>query len=345
MKFVELKMEIFGRVQGVNLRWMISKFAQKNKIRGYVMNRDGGSVFLVAHGERNQLERLLAWIHGSPGFSRVIGVNYRWGMAKIEYRAFSISKEKSYFEDKAHSIFTLSKSLLHGGAPLSIPTHVSIIPDGNRRWAKEKGLSGSLGHYKAGSYDNLEELFGEAKKLGVKYMSIWGFSTENWKRDKKEIEAIFDLVLKGVEKFRNDAEKNKMRFRHIGRRDRIPIQLRIALEKLEKETKNYSDFNVQLCLDYGGKDEIVRAVNRLIQSGVKKVDEETFSRYLDSQEIPEVDMVIRTSGEKRTSGFMPYQSAYAELYFSDVYFPDFDARELRKAIFEFSRRQRRFGGS
>jgi len=225
----------------------------------------------------------------------------------------------------------------------NIPKHVGIIPDGNRRWAKSKGFASTLGHYKAGSYKHIGEIFKEGQKLGVKYMSIWGFSTENWNRSKVEIKAIWDVVSKGVEKFTIDAHKNKIRFRHIGRKDRMPKFLSEKLEKLEKETKNYSKFNVQLCLDYGGLDETIRAINKIIKSKKKKIYEKDFRNSLDSSKIPYLDLIIRTSGENRTSGFMPYQSAYAELYFSKLNFPDFMAKDLRKAIIDFSNRKRRYG--
>jgi len=189
----------------------------------------------------------------------------------------------------------------------------------------------------------MDALFNEAKRLGVKYMSFWGFSTENWNRNKEEIKAIFNLVLSMSEKFRKDAHKNKIRFRHIGRKDRLPKKLVSELERLERETALYKDFNVNLCLDYGGRDEILRAVNKLL--GKKKVSEKDFVMALDTAGIPEPDLIIRTSGENRTSGMMPFQAAYAELCFSNVYFPDFDAAELRKAVEEFSRRVRRFGGT
>jgi len=131
----------------------------------------------------------------------------------------------------------------------------------------------------------------------------------------------------------------------LGRKDRLPRKLVKALRKLEEETHDYSDFNVQLCLDYGGRDEIIRAVNKMLKSGVKKVDEKMFSDNLDSAGIPDPDLIIRTSGEKRLSGLLPFQSVYAELYFSDSYFPDFDALELRKAVKSFGNRVRRFGGT
>jgi undecaprenyl diphosphate synthase len=224
-----------------------------------------------------------------------------------------------------------------------MPIHLCVIPDGNRRWAKAKGLIASEGHKRAGSYEHIKDLFECARKEGVKYLSFWGFSTENWKRDKKETDEIFKLVLKAVKEWRKEAFDNKIRFRHIGRGDRMPKELVLEIEKLEKETREFSDFNVNLCLDYGGRDEIVRAVNRALKFGLREVDESKFSELLDTNSIPEPDLVIRTGKEQRLSGFMPFQTVYSELYFSDVHFPDFDACELKGAISEFRKRKRNFG--
>jgi len=337
---------LYGRVQGVNFRNMIKGFCDSNGIKGFVVNKEDGSVFVEAQGQKEKLTEFLKWVQGNPGLVHLSGMDYKWKKSSVNYKEFTISREGNYIVDKAKSILNLGRSIA-GQERLKVPVHIALIPDGNRRWAKEKGLVGSFGHYKAGSYDNLEELFSEAKNLGVRFMSIWGFSTENWKRDKKEVDAIFSIVLDGIRKFRKNAAKNKIRFRHLGRKDRLPEVLRDEIIKLEDETKGYDDFHVQLCLDYGGKDEIVRAVNKILEQKdeIGSVDEESFSKHLDTNGTPEVDFVIRTSGEKRTSGFMPYQSSYAELYFSDVYFPDFDASELRRAVSEFSKRKRRFGGN
>lgn len=341
----EIKIELFGRVQGVNFRWEIKNFAEKNNLKGYVANKEDGSVLIVAQGEMKLLEDFVNWIRSEPGFVKIEGLSYLWRDKEIEYKEFTVKREKNYFVDKAKGVVNLAKRLVGKKDEGKIPIHVAIIPDGNRRWAKEKGLGASLGHYKAGTYDELENLFKEARRLGSKYMSIWAFSTENWSRDKAEVNAVFDVVLKGVERFRRDAHKNKIRFRHIGRKDRIPKKLLEELNKLEEETKSYSDFNVQLCLDYGGRDEIVRAVNKLLKSGKQEIGEKDISNTLDTEGVPDPDLIIRTSGEKRTSGLMPFQAAYAELYFADVYFPDFDASELRKAIQDYQSRHRRFGGS
>jgi len=224
-----------------------------------------------------------------------------------------------------------------------IPVHISIIPDGNRRWAKKKGLNIFAGHKKSASFGNTISILEEAQKLGIKYMTFWAFSTENWNRSKKEIKYLFDLINQFFKKFRKYAIENKIRFRHLGRKDRLPKNVVQELVKVEKATKNFGDFNVQIALDYGGRDEIVRAVNKILRSGVSEIKEDDFVNYLDSAGIPDPDLIIRTSGEKRTSGFMPFQSSYAELYFADVHFPDFTPKELRKAVEEFSRRRRNFG--
>jgi undecaprenyl diphosphate synthase len=226
-----------------------------------------------------------------------------------------------------------------------VPMHVAIIADGNRRWAVEKGLAPTIGHEKAVNKENLTSLADEAMSLGIKYLSFWIFSTENWNRSSFEVNALMKLFLKWTQDVKKDLIERKIRFVHLGRKDRIPKELADKLSELEEETKHFVEFTVIACIDYGGRDEIIRAVNRAIQSRAEKVDENSFKQFLDTKDIPDPDLIIRTSGEQRTSGFMPFQGIYAEWYFPKVYFPDFDALELRKAVEEFKRRNRRFGGN
>lgn len=221
--------------------------------------------------------------------------------------------------------------------------HVAIIPDGNRRWARGNGWQAWKGHQKAGSYENLIALLKAAKELGIEYISLWGFSTENWKRDKKELDKLFEVILNGVNKLIEEVDKEKIWVRHVGRKDRLPKELVKKINELEEKSKKFEDIKVLLCVDYGGRDEIVRAVNKALNEGKRELNEEEFGEHLDAAGIPEPDLIIRTGGEKRTSGFMPFQSDYSELYFTDVYFPDFGPKELKEAVEEFSRRQRRFG--
>lgn len=340
----EMELEVFGRVQGVNFRNTIKSFADALNIKGYVINRKGGSVFLVAQGKKEELDKLQIYVKGSPGFSKVDNVSSSFKNARARYSGFEVIRNGNFLSDQAQSLMNLGKSLVVENRQRT-PKHIVIIPDGNRRWARERGIDATYGHHTAASYEHIISLFDESREQGVKYLSLWGFSTENWNRDEREIKSIFDLIYKGIETFRKEAHEKHIRFRHLGRKDRLPKDLIADLAKLEEETSKYDDFNVQLCLDYGGRDELIRSINKIISSGVKSVDEESLNQYLDTTELPDPDLIIRTSGEKRTSGFMPYQAAYAELYFCDFYFPDFDYLELRKAIKSFGKRIRRFGGT
>lgn len=344
----EARIEVRGRVQGIHFRKLIREYAIDAGLKGSVMNLADGGVLIVAQGERDKINGMSDWIKENPGFSKVEDIDVSWSDIDKASDDFKIVREGNFFTDKLKSFFRLVKRIFGfsggNGKFESIPGHVAIIPDGNRRWAKFRGLESHFGHYKSGSYSNIESLLKEAKKIGVRYVSIWGFSTENWKRSAEEKRAIFDMLLGGVERFMKFAKENKMKFRHIGRKDRLPKDLVRALGRLEEETKKYKDFEVLLCLDYGGRDEILRAVNGMLKNGIKKIDEKEFSKYLDTEDVPDPDLIIRTSGEYRLSGFMPFQAVYAELYFSKAYFPEFGIDELHKAIAEYGKRKRRFGG-
>ncbi len=342
----EARIEVRGRVQGIHFRKEVKKYADNYRLKGSVMNLVNGGVLIVVQGDREKINDMIKWLEKSPGFSKVLSVEVSWREIKETSDKFTIVREGNFFIDKFKSIFRLIKALIYrekNDKFNKVPRHVAIIPDGNRRWAKFRGLQPQFGHYRAGSYSSIESLLKEAKRIGVEYVSIWGFSTENWKRSEEEKKAIFDMLLKGVERFMKFAKENKIRFRHVGRRDRLPENLINALERLENETKS-NEFNVLLCLDYGGRDEIIRAINSLLKSKKKKISEEDFLEHLDTFNMPDPDLIIRTSGEYRLSGFMPFQGIYAELYFTKVYFPEFGVVELREAIREYGRRKRRFGG-
>tara|TARA_Y100000310_G_C20619884_1_gene782687 strand:- start:304 stop:975 length:672 start_codon:yes stop_codon:yes gene_type:complete len=217
--------------------------------------------------------------------------------------------------------------------------HIAIVPDGNRRWAKKKLLEKNEGHKKAAQYKRVIALLKAAKKEGIKIMTLWGFSTENWKRSAKEKKILFQIITKLLKELEIDVIKEKIEFKHLGRKDRIPKSLLEQIQNLEKISKNYKNFKVNLCIDYGGKDEIIRAVKKI--KNPQKINENNFEKYLDTKDSPE--LIIRTGGEKRLSGLMPFQTTYSELYFTKKYFPDFSPKDLKKAIKEFFNRQRRFG--
>ncbi len=339
----EIKIEVFGRVQGVRFRHFVKENSDSLKLKGYVINRPDGSVLIVAQGERQKLIDFLSIIQKGSFLSKIESFSYNWRKISVNYESFEIVTDKPFIEDQTSSFANLGKQIF--GIGKGIPKHIAIIPDGNRRWAKQKGLDEIEGHRKSGSYESIKLLLNEAKKLGAVYFTIWAFSTENWKRSKREVEELFKLITGLLERIEGDLLRDKIRFRHIGRRDRLPKKLLEIVERLEELTKDFNEFNLQVCLDYGGRDEIVRAINKAIKSGTSEVLEEDLTNYLDSVGVPDPDLIIRTSGEYRMSGFMPLQSAYSEFYFTDIHFPDFGPQQLREAVESFGKRKRRFGGN
>ena len=223
-----------------------------------------------------------------------------------------------------------------------IPSHLAIIMDGNGRWASNKGLPRNLGH-KEGIYA-IERAIDACLKFGIKYCTFFAFSTENWKRDKEEIEGIFSLLRDYLAKNDNIFVEKQIKLESIGVLDPFPEDLVASLTNIKNQTKDFNKLTVVLALNYGGRDDIVRAVNKLLNDKVKNIDEKTFLNYLDTSKFPEPDVIIRTSGEQRLSNFELYQMAYSELYFPKVYWPDFNEKHLYKILKNFQKRERRFGG-
>ncbi|HLC54632.1 MAG TPA: polyprenyl diphosphate synthase [Candidatus Nanoarchaeia archaeon] len=337
----ELRIDVYGRVQGVGFRQFVKKQADAFSIKGHVRNAGDGRVAIVAQASRKQLELFLARVQGGPFLAKVTEVSYAWKKPVRRFDDFVISTDGGFIRDQAHSFANLGKHLLHGQD--AIPHHVCVIPDGNRRWAKDKGLKPWEGHRFASSSERVLALLEEAKSLGVSHLTFWAFSTENWQRDKREVNELFSLLGRGLKKFKKEFIVHKARFRHIGRKDRLPEDILKQMDELEEATHLFSEINISICLDYGGRDEITRAVNRVLKRGKVEISEEELARELDTTGIPDPDLIIRTSGEQRLSGFMPFQSSYAELYFIPVHFPEFGPDELREAVQEFGRRKRNFG--
>lgn len=228
-----------------------------------------------------------------------------------------------------------------------VPNHIALILDGNRRWARSKGLPTFEGHrmgFEAGL-----NVARAARRWGVHTFTVWGFSTENWDRSKEEIEFLMMLFSKLVDEVRKEAKKEDIRFVHLGRKDRLPANLVKEFKKLEDETRHNKRHVFNAAIDYGGRDEILRATKKVISDRLpaEQLDEDTFAKYLDTgdQPYPYVDLFIRTSGEQRTSGLMPWQMTYAEFYWELDHLPDMTPAKLADAIVDFSRRRRRFGGN
>ena len=229
-----------------------------------------------------------------------------------------------------------------------LPNHIAMILDGNRRWARARGLKPWEGHYYG--FKAVEALAYASRDLGVHTFTVWAFSTENWERSKEEIDAIMNLFRKALKEKEKEFHRDRVALIHLGRKDRLPKDIRSELTRIEADTAKYSANHVfNLAIDYGGRSEIVRAAQKAIHSGIafSELDEKSFEKFLDTynQPYPNPDLFIRTSGEQRTSGLLPWQMVYAEYYFDQTHLPDFSPEKLKEAILDFSRRRRRFGGN
>lgn len=232
---------------------------------------------------------------------------------------------------------------------MNVPNHVAVILDGNGRWAKSKGLPRKMGHVQGGK--NVEEMLYVADELGIKYFTIYAFSTENWKRSEEEVSALMTLLrsylLSGFKK----AAKNNVRIRIIGDKTYLAPDIQNAIAELEQESVNNTGLQFQIAINYGGRDELLRMMKRMaaeIEAGnlsANEITQEYVSEHLDTAGIPDPDLLIRTSGEQRISNFLLWQLAYTEFYFSNKHWPDFDREELIRAIEAYNQRDRRFGNA
>ncbi len=225
--------------------------------------------------------------------------------------------------------------------PSKLPEHIAIIMDGNGRWALKRNKARIEGH-KAG-IKAVEEVIEASRRLGIKFLTLYSFSKENWGRPKEEVCALMRLLYTYLGKEWKNLMKYKIRLNAIGNLDDLPYYVRRRLRTVMEKTKNNDEMVLTLALSYGGRDEILRAVNKILKEGRKEVSEEEFRKFLDTSEIPDPDLLIRTSGEMRISNFLLYQLAYTELYITDKYWPDFRKADFYRAIIDYQKRERRFG--
>lgn len=223
----------------------------------------------------------------------------------------------------------------------NIPLHVGIIMDGNGRWARKRGLPRVMGH-KVG-VESVRSVIRVARKLGIKYLTLYTFSSENWQRPKEEVSYLMQLLKTLLIKEVDELKRQGVRIRAIGRLGNLDKEVLEALNYAIEKTKDNKDLNLYLALSYGGRQEIVDAVNTILRLGIKEVDEDKFRNFLYDPELPDVDLLIRTAGEYRISNFLLWHTAYAELYITDVLWPDFREEEFLKAIEDYSKRVRKFG--
>ena len=231
---------------------------------------------------------------------------------------------------------------------MNVPQHVAIILDGNGRWAKKRGMPRNYGH--AQGAKNVEKICEEAWRMGIKYLTVYAFSTENWNRPQNEVDALMKLLRNYMKTCLKTAAQNDMKVRVIGDITRLDEDIQKRILELEEATKDNGGLNFQIAINYGSRDEMIRAMKKFgedcMKGSVKAEDitEDMFSEYLDTKGIPDPDLLIRTSGELRLSNFLLWQLAYAEFYFTDVPWPDFTKEELEKAVVQYNSRDRRYGG-
>ena len=231
---------------------------------------------------------------------------------------------------------------------MNIPKHVAIILDGNGRWAKSKGMPRNYGHTIGAK--NVETVCQAADELGVKYLTLYAFSTENWNRPESEVEALMKLLESNLKNCVRTADKNNMRVRVIGELHRLSEKFQTRISELEKASASNTGLNLTIAINYGSRDEMLRAMRHMIgdvkagRLSENAIDEQVFSSYLDTRDLPDPDLLIRTSGEQRLSNYLLWQLAYTEFYFTDVPWPDFHKKELEEAIRAYNNRDRRFGG-
>lgn len=226
---------------------------------------------------------------------------------------------------------------------MNIPKHIAIILDGNGRWAKSKGMPRSYGHIQGAK--NLDRIVEAAYNMGVKYLTVYCFSTENWSRPAEEVEGLMKLLRQYMKTAQTRAKKNNIRTRVIGDISRLDEDLQKSILELEKVSAGYDGINLNIAINYGSRDEIVRGVRKMLEDNLKpeELNEEVFSSYLDTKDIPDPDFLIRTSGEQRLSNYLLWQLAYAEMYFTEVPWPEFSPEDLKEAVEFYSTRERRYG--
>ena len=229
-----------------------------------------------------------------------------------------------------------------------IPEHVAIILDGNGRWAKKRNMPRNYGHLKGS--ENVEKVCKAAAELGIKYITVYAFSTENWKRPEEEVSALMKLLRNYLKDCVKKANKNNMRIRVIGEISRLDQDIQDAIIELDEVSSKNTGLTLTIAINYGARDEMIRSMKKAMQDikenklQIEEFNENLFSNYLDTKDLPDPDLLIRTSGEQRLSNFLLWQLAYTEFYFTDVFWPDCDKEELEKAILYYNKRERRYGG-
>ncbi len=223
-----------------------------------------------------------------------------------------------------------------------LPKHIAIIMDGNGRWAERRKLPKLAGHRQG--IKTVKEIVKHCRQIEIPVLTVYAFSTENWKRPRREVDALMRFVVESIDREVDELKKNQVRLNFIGRLEELPPFVKKKVREAMEETRDCSKLIFNVALNYGARSEIVDAVNKIISEGKKRIDEESFGQFLYTKDLPDPDLLIRTSGEMRISNFLLWQASYAELYFTEKFWPDFKPVDLEKAIEVYQKRERRYGG-
>lgn len=297
------------------------------------LQKVGGFNYFAKDGKQCENEYcavLVGEYNGGVALNKKVGYEYSW-MDKEKFITDCIDNKKKYTPWTKRTV-----------AQLFLPKHVAMIMDGNRRWARNRRLPIFSGH-KFG-FDRIEPIVRHADNIGISHVTFWAFSTENWKRDKKEVDGLLNLFRRMFRESMIDRlNKNNVRVLALGDISAFPKDIAERIEQAIKQTKNNTGITANFALNYGGREEILRAIKKIVKEKPKEVTEETVSKYLYTAGQPDPDLIIRTGGEQRLSGYLPWQGVYSELYFTNKYWPEFDEKEFNTAIMDFVSRTRRFG--
>lgn len=343
--------KIYWRVQWIWFRKLVKQYCNKHKILWQIKNHSKWHCQTILYCDDNDITNFKLWLRTNPSLSIINNIIEKENKIKnIKINSqFTIYKKHNFILDKLIAFKNLLNYFCKRNINLNhirqIPNHIIIIPDWNRRRARKKWLEGIQWHNIAINNNRIEKLYNAATQLWVKHISLWGFSTENWKRSKKEVDSLMNIFNQIADELKITCIKNKIWFHHIGRKTKLPKELIKKFNELEKATSKFINTSINLFIDYGWREEIIHTINNILKEKINKISEKDFSTHLYTKALPDPDIIIRTSNEKRLSGIVPFQGIYSELFFIKKNFPAFKWNDLKKIIYKFGKRKRRFWGN
>lgn len=339
--------KIYWRVQWILFRKLVKQYCDKHKIWWQIENHKQWHCEAILYCDLKNITNFKLWLRSNPSLSIIHTIILKEINQNTKtYIQFKIYKTSNFILDKLIAFKNLLNYFLKRNINLNhirqIPNHLIIIPDWNRRRARKRWLEWLEWHKIAINNNRIEDLYHAATQLWVKHVSLWGFSTENWKRSKKEVDSLMHIFNQIADELKITCKKNNIWFHHIWRKTKLPKELIKKFDKLEKDTIKFTKTSINLFIDYGWREEIISTINSILKEKINQISEKDFSKHLYTKLLPDPDIIIRTSNEKRLSGMVPFQWIYSELFFIKKDFPAFKSKDLKKIIYKFGKRKRRF---